>query len=768
MAELIIAEKPNASKRIAEALADKKPTKLSNSGVPYYKLTHEGKEIIIASAVGHLFGLAEKTKSKHFAYPVFDIEWKPANEISKKADFTKKYLNTLKKVSKNIKEITVATDYDVEGEVIGLNVVRYICHRNDARRMKFSTLTKQDLIESYKRISKTLDWGQALAGETRHFLDFYYGINLSRALMSAIQKAGMFKILSTGRVQGPALKIIVDREKEIQSFKPVKFWQLELNGIVKKENITAMHEKDKFWEKKEADKIHEKIKNEKKGVVGDVKTKEFKQDPPKPFDLTTLQTEAFRCFGIKPKQTLDIAQELYTNGLISYPRTSSQQLPPSIGYKKILAALSRQSAYKKLCEKVLKGKMTPNNGKKTDPAHPAIYPTGLTGELEGRQFKIYDLVVKRFLATFGTPAIRETVSIRILVKDEPFVTKGTRTTKKGWHELYAPYVKLEEVEMPPVKEKDEVTVKKINLIEDETKPPRRYTHASLIKELEKRGLGTKATRAQIVETLFQRQYVDGESLEATELGIHNIEVLEKYSPKILDEALTRHFEEEMEEIRGGKKSKDSVLSEARDILTEILDEFRSKEKEIGEELKKAFTQTRTALTTVGKCPNCEEGMLAIRRGRFGRFIACDKYPECKTTFNLPKTGTVQVTEKICKECGYPIIRIRKGKRLQEVCINPKCPTKETTQKVEERTCPKCGKGKLVVKRSVYGQFLGCDQYPSCKYTEPLDGKKKTADEASKDKTVKKRSASKKKIAGKKRTKKTAKKKVTKKSKTSKK
>ena len=175
---LIITEKPNASKKIAEALADKKPKKeVYQKKVPYYTLEHDGKKIVIASAVGHIFGLDEKEKSKGFKYPVFDIEWKPSYEISKGADFTKKYAMALKKLTKDADEFIIATDYDVEGEVIGLNVLRYICKQKDAKRMKFSTLTKGDLQKSYDNALPTIDWGQALAGETRHKLDWFYGIN---------------------------------------------------------------------------------------------------------------------------------------------------------------------------------------------------------------------------------------------------------------------------------------------------------------------------------------------------------------------------------------------------------------------------------------------------------------------------------------------------------------------------------------------------------------------------------------------------------------
>lgn len=723
MYELIITEKPNASKRIAEALADGKPIKESIKGVPYYKVTHGKKDLVIGCAVGHLFGLAEKVKSKGFKYPVFDIEWVPNYEISKSAEFSKKYFNVLKKLAKNAGSFTVACDYDVEGEVIGLNIVRLICHRNDARRMKFSTLTKPDLVQAYDSAQSTLDWGQAEAGETRHFLDFFYGINLSRALTSAITSTGMFKILSTGRVQGPSLKIVVDREKEIRVFKSVPFWQIELQGEAKKAQIIAWHKEDKFWDKKKADAVMKKVKNEKKGVVDNVDRKRFNQSPPHPFDLTSLQTEAYRCFGIKPKETLSIAQDLYTNGIISYPRTSSQQLPVAIGYAKILSALAKNKHYADLCNALLKKRnIQPNNGKKTDPAHPAIYPTGISPKhLDDRPAKIYDLIVKRFMATFSAPAVRETMTVDIDVKEEIFNAKGSRTIEKNWHVFYAPYVKLEEIELPDVKKGDIIDIKKITIHNKETQPPKRYTPSSIIKELEKRGLGTKATRADIIETLYKRNYVKGESIEATDLGIHIIDVLEKYCPKIVDEALTRKFEDEMELVRERKKKKEEILKEAKAILVDILADFKKKQKDIGQGLRLTFTETRDAITTVGNCPVCKEGRLTIRKGKFGRFIACDKYPECKTTFKLPMSGRVEVSNKNCEHCNYPVVKmIRRAKRPQEVCINPECPSKKVEIEVAPKKCPKCGEGDMVVRKSVYGAFLACNRYPKCRCIEKID------------------------------------------------
>ena len=731
MYELIITEKPNASKRIAEALAEGKPIREGKDGVYFYKISRGKQDIVVACAVGHLYGLAQK-EGKKWSFPVFDIEWKPTCETNKSSAFTRKYLNTIKKLAKEAKEFTVATDYDIEGEVIGLNVVRYACKQKDANRMKFSTLTKDELIEAYESKSKKLDWGQAQAGETRHFLDWFNGINYSRALTSSIKKAGSFKLMSTGRVQGPALKIIVDREKEIQKFKPVPFWQIELKGEMKKEAVEAWHKQDKFWDRKEASQVMKNVKGAKKGVISKVERREFKQAPPTPFDLTAMQVEAYRCLGIQPKETLSIAQELYTAGYISYPRTSSNQLPPQIGYKKVLNKIAKQEKYAGLCKGILSKKsLMPNNGKKSDPAHPAIYPTGNTPNLDEREARVYDLVVKRFLATFADAALRETMTVDIDVNKEIFVAKGTRTVEKGWHEYYAPYVKLEELTLPNVAEGDEVKVKKITLHDKETQPPKRYTPASIIKDLEKKGLGTKATRSEIVETLFRRGYVDGKTIEATKLGIRTIDTLAKHSPKIIDEELTRHFESEMDRIRGGEVKSEKVLSDARDALGKIINDFKKNELKIGKELLAANIETRDELNFLGKCVKCKKGDLQMRRGKFGQFAACNKYPKCKTTYSLPNNALIKPAKKVCEQCGLPIVlAIKKAKRPQEFCLNPDCPSKQLegealkeAKKFEagkvEKPCPTCKDGKLLLRSSVYGKFYGCDKFPKCKYTEKL-------------------------------------------------
>ncbi len=597
--------------------------------------------------------------------------------------------------------------------------------------------------------------------------------------MSAIKAAGSFKVLSSGRVQGPALKMLCDKEKEIKAFIPEPYWQIQLFGDVNHHKIEAWHEEDKIFDLKRAEEIIEKTKN----PHASIKKKDisqFNQQPPFPFDLTTFQIECHRVHRITPKETLSIAQELYTGGFISYPRTSSQKLPAKLGYKKLLQGLARNPDYKELAQKLLsKSVLKPNEGKKVDEAHPAIYPTGNIPEnLDPRKQKVYDLIVRRFLATFADPAVRETVKAIIDVNTENFICKGTTTKVKGWHEFYGPYATFDEVLLPDFKEKDPVIVNEINKLSKETQPPKRYTAASIIKELDKRNLGTKATRAQIIDNLYNRGYVNNKSMEVTDLGLKTCDILEKYSPSILDEQLTRRFEEELEKIRHKEMTPEQVLTEARGVLTKLLEEFKTKEKTIGEALKQAGYDSRQAAETIGQCMECGKGTLKIRKGKFGKFIGCDNYPDCKTIFSIPRNAIIKPLKKRCTVCSHPMIHIIQGKKHNDVCINPDCSTRKTEEEngteIGEKAypeigmqCPACKEGKMILRKSFYGSFLGCNNYPKCKTMMKIENGKVNTDAITQngDDKDKKASFAKKMAAAKKTPKK---KKVTKKKKTVKK
>ncbi|MGA2130544.1 MAG: DNA topoisomerase I [Candidatus Pacearchaeota archaeon] len=663
--ELIVTEKPQAALKIASALG--KSTQRNEHGVSYYEVDRNGKEIVVACAVGHLFTLTQTSRNMTGG-PTFDIKWVP-NYIARKGDFTKKYYDTLLSLVKGAGSITVATDYDTEGEVIGLNIVRFIANQKDASRMKYSTLTDKELNDSYENKAQTIDWGQAIAGETRHYLDWFYGINLSRELMNALKSVGKFKIMSIGRVQGPTLNLIVEKEKQIIGFKPLPYWQI----FIRLENpeIELVHNKDIF-KKTELDKFKDL-----KGKIADVETQKKTQEipPNPPFNLTILQTEAYRVFGINPARTLQLAQNLYLAGLISYPRTSSQKLPPSIAYNDILKKLAARFGVEALIKR-----KTPIEGKKTDPAHPSIYPTGNQGTISEDEEKIYGLIAKRFLSLFCEDAVIENKVITAKVNGFNFVKRGSFVEKPGWMAIYP--IKMPEAHIPDVNGK--IKISNSNIIEKETQPPKRFSPASLVSELEKRNLGTKATRASVIETLYDRGYIQGQSIKATPLGISLIETLEKHGPIIIDEKLTRSFEKEMNEIQIAKKNQqekeEKVINEAKTAITKISQEFKSKEKEIGEELaganQKIWEQQREE-NKLNPCPVCQKGNLKITYSPKTKrsFIACDRYPECKNTYSLPPSTFIKKADKICDKCGFPMLMsLKKGKRPWIFCFNRECET----------------------------------------------------------------------------------------------
>jgi DNA topoisomerase-1 len=685
MTQLIVAEKPSVAGKIANAIG--RAQKKNRAGVPYYEVDTGGETVLVAPAVGHVYSLQETENKKwNLNYPQFNIEWDPIYEVQKGSAYTKGYINNIKELAKQADEFVNACDYDVEGSVIGYNVLVHSGadpKKGNVKRMHFSTVTFPDLKKAYENL-EDFDFGQTEAGLTRHALDWYYGINLSRALTSSMRAAHTRGTLSVGRVQGPALKLLVDKEREVRAFVPEPYWEIKAL-MLKDKDFETIHEKEKFEKEDEANKAYENVKDQKIGKVQTVDRRQYKQPPPNPFDLTSLQLEAHRHHNIPPKQTLELAQKLYENGLISYPRTSSQQYPPEIGYNKILEKIAQQSQYKEGTDILAKkATLKPNNGKKKDPAHPAIYPTGeIPSGMEDRVMKLYDLIVRRFLATFGDWAIRESMKVIIDVNTEPFKAEGKRTVEKNWHELYGKYAKFDEVILPDLKEGEDVEVKKTTIEKKMTKPPKRYTEASIISELEKRNLGTKATRATIIDTLFKRNYIHGKQLEATELGIKTVETLEKHSPEILDEELTRKIEGEMEDVVAGKKNGREIEEDAKQILTKVLTKFKQDEKEIGEELKtsmfKAEDQKRVA-DALGVCPDCKEGLLIVRKNpKTGkRFLGCSAYPKCTNTQPLPQKGLVKPAKKDCETCGYPMANIwTKGKKTPWViCTNINCASKK--------------------------------------------------------------------------------------------
>jgi len=689
---LIVTEKPDAAQRIAQALDSKgKPKKVEENGVPYF-LAHRDRELVVVPALGHLYTVIHERGKRNY-YPVFNFKWAPRHLAERGAKQIRTWIETISKLANDAEDFIAACDYDLEGSLIGYCILKYACESKEgvAKRMKFSTLMKSELEKAYEEALPQLDFALIEAGRTRHEVDWLYGINLSRALTLAARRwSGRYSTLSTGRVQGPTLKFLIGREKEIRSFVPTPFWEIKAEVEIKKSTYEVEYERKRIEKKAEADAVVRAC-TDKIGEVKEVDMRKFRQKPPIPFDIGTLQTEAYSLFGYTPRRTLGIAQRLYLDALISYPRTSSQKLPPIIDYKKILNDLSREPTYKKLASKLLeKEDLKPREGAKEDPAHPAVYPTGKLPEraLSEPEKKVWDLVVKRFMSVFGETAIKQSVKVSLEVNSHNFFLRGRQILKEGWMKFYKPYVRAEEVLLPPIKEGETIQLKRVIRDDKFTNPPPRYNPSSLLKKMEELGIGTKATRADIIETLYNRRYTTDERIVVTELGFDIIDILSKYAPRVISVKLTQELEKKMEQIQNNNETRENILLEAVEQLKPQLEQFKEKEGSIGEALSNAIKRARMQERIIGNCPNCGTGTLMILYSRKTRkrFIGCTNYFKgvCKTSFPLPQRGTAKPMGKNCSSCGWPLVRVQiRGRRPWRLCFNPDCPLKEERRKRNE-------------------------------------------------------------------------------------
>jgi DNA topoisomerase I len=686
---LVVTEKPDAASRIAAALdVNGKPQKAVCNGVPYYQAWRNG-EIVVVPALGHLYTVAAKQKAKR-GYPVFDYQWVPRYQTERGASRIRVWLKVISQLAENAEAFVDACDFDIEGSIIGYMILKYACGGKEAsaKRMKYSTLTVEELQEAYSHLLPNLDFALVEAGLTRHEVDWLYGINLSRALTQAAKaSSGQYATLSTGRVQGPTLKFLEMREKTIKCFVPTPYWTLTAKITVGDSVFEAEYEKT-IENKQNAAKIKDSCKTE-EGKVAAVAIKEFSQNPPVPFDLGSLQSEAYRVFRYTPMRTSKILQRLYLDALISYPRTSSQKLPPAIGYKPILKKLGKSPLYAKAAEEILsKPTLKPFEGKKTDPAHPAIYPTGNlpAKPLDAAEGNVFDLVVKRFFAVFGEPAVRQSINVGVDVNGNLFLLSGARTLSEGWLRFYKPYCQLKDSSLAPLAEGEIVGVKRVVLHDNFTKPPARYNPRSLLLKMEKEEIGTKATRAATIQTLYDRKYLHGtDNLHVSDLGFEVTQVLSKYCPTVISPTLTKELEQKMDAIQQGTETKQNVLQNAVETLKPVVFALKERETAIGAQISQALNKASLDERTVGACPKCQDGRLVILRSKKTgkRFVGCTNYfkGKCDTAYPLPQMGAIKPLGVVCKSCGSPTIAVfLKARRAWKLCLNPNCPSKREVKK----------------------------------------------------------------------------------------
>lgn len=678
---LVICEKPDAARRVSDALSAGTFKSELVDGTTVFRFNRKGEEFVVCAAQGHVYGVSDPTEERS-VYPVFDVEWYSSDLVDEDSASAARRISAVRKLAGGASKFVNACDFDVEGETIGFNLLRYACggKERDALRAKFSTLTQEDLVRAFDRLQPQSGQWLAHAGRARHAIDFVWGVNLSRALsQSALGSGHRYRTVSVGRVQGPTLGFLVQRELEIREFVPLPYWKV--SGIFDKDGrkVNADYSKPKVEERAVAEKVKEDCVGE-DAVATAVRRSVAQVSPPVPFNIGDLQKEAYRAFGYNPSRTMQIAERLYLGALISYPRTGGQRLPPSIDYSAILQGVGKAPEYSPLVREILKGEPRPIQGAKSDPAHPAIHPTGERPKrpLDSSESALLDLVTRRFLAAFGPTARRELVDVTLGVGDHEFKLGGGRTIYPGWMKFYGKYAGYRDVELPAISEGDRFRAVDVLVDQKFEQRPPRYNQSSLLEKMEKEGIGTKATRADIIATLVGRGYVAGESMEVTELGLSVIETMGRYAPSIIGTELTRDIEERLEAVEGGSEGEAALLRETVRSIASQLAELNANEEAVGKEIDSALMATVAKTFVLGRCPVCKTGELRVIRSKKTkkRFVGCSNYSTgCRASAPLPQKGAVKTTSKACEHCSWPIVYIMGGGRPWRLCVNPGCPGK---------------------------------------------------------------------------------------------
>ncbi|WP_287954730.1 DNA topoisomerase I [Acidiplasma sp.] len=700
---LIIAEKADAGRRIAYILSEKNMHQKKSKNISYIEFDDNGEKNIMVALSGHIV---------ESDFPESFKDW-IKSDLDKLIDSEIVYNIKNKKASdalqsfNDIKRVIIATDYDREGELIGVESLKFLKNYTEVKRAKFSALTNQEIKDAFKNLID-VNYGLADSARAREEIDLLWGAVLTR-FFSVTSNRLWKDFISVGRVQTPTLALIVKREEEIQNFIPEKYYQISVK-FNKKIDFTARYEKD-IKDKSEAESIFNDINN-RDGTVKSYDREEREVYKPVPFSTTEFLREASR-LGITPSNAMKVAEKLYMSGLISYPRTDNTVYQRSIPLKSI-AEKFLKSDYENEAKLVInQERIIPSRGKIETTDHPPIYPVNLPQKpLNGAYKTVYDLIVRRFLATLYKNARIESSRAEIEINGHMFVATGQRILDPGWYEIYK-FRKLNEIRLPELKSGESVSGREWNLEEKETEPPKRYDIASLLKMMESLNLGTKSTRHDIIQKLNDRNFATGNPVRPTPLGIGFIKSVTSIDSDIAKPDMTAKLEKEMDEIAENKKNEIDVVNESRLMLHEVLKNFRSNRDSI----KETITEYANKGEVIGKCP-IDNGDISVIKYRNFEKIKCSN-DECKINFNISGTPLIQLTDKKCPVCGLPLIKIiRRGQSPEIRCIDPECSYNKNTY----GKCPSDG-GDLIIRQSRYGKrFLGCSNYPKCTVTYPLPQK----------------------------------------------
>jgi len=698
---LIVTEKNNSAKKIAEILGGS-PGSDKSFRVPYYTWSDEAGDNLAIGLKGHVLNPA--FPEEYSNWQKTDLHDLIDAELIKEAT-DKNFLRAVRKVAKDATSVVIATDFDREGELIGLEALEEILDVNPAvegevTRARYSALTKEEVGRAFAELDE-LSYDLAHAGAARQDIDLIWGATLTRAVSLATRRFGS-NFLSVGRVQSPTLGLIVERELERRAHKAEPYWEVLARFTPHGgESFEAHHAEDKFWKHSEAETAVAETKAPAR--VASVKSRRNTRRPPTPYNTTAFTTDASNRLGITPSRAMRLAEDLYMDGFVSYPRTDNTVYPRSLPLRELVTSLVAIKEFEAAAP-LLQGELTPTRGKKETTDHPPIYPTQAVhpGALDDAKKRVYELIARRFLATFSPPMISESTRADITAGSQTYFVRGSVVVDPGFAGIYT-YARSADDEIPPLSEGEELELGETWMLDKETQPPVRIGQGKLIEMMEERGLGTKATRPDIIQKLFSRGYVYGNPPVPSETGVAMYEAFKRYVPPMATPEMTAELERNMDEIAAGRTSKDEVVRTSREMLHATYDTMDGKRDDLAKVIWAGMDEDKF----LGPCKVCEQAgrkredgspnrmrIIATKGGK--RFAGCEGYnrddpddpDSCTFSHALPGRGyDLWRLEESCSICGEAPRLSVKGFRGRpwKLCLNDDCPSMvEMREKRDER------------------------------------------------------------------------------------
>jgi DNA topoisomerase-1 len=723
--ELIITEKDNAARRIADVLSGGTATAERERGVNVYRWG--GTRVVGLS--GHVVGVD---------FPEEYSDWRDVEPVELidaevvKSPTQERIVTALRSLARQADRVVVATDYDREGELIGkeaYEIVREVDEAVPIDRVRFSSITETEVTEAFADPDE-LDFDLAAAGEARQIIDLVWGAALTRFLsLSAGQLGDDF--ISVGRVQSPTLKLVVDREREIESFEPDDYWELFADLSKDGDVFEAQYfyrdddgnEAERVWDEAVAEAVFRTLRSASAAEVDSVSERTRTDRPPAPFN-TTQFIRAAGSLGYGAGRAMSIAEDLYTAGYVTYPRTDNTVYPDDLDPEELLEAFVGYDDFSADAATLLErdGDIEPTRGDEETTDHPPIHPTGeqpRRSDLSDDEWAIYELVVRRFFATVADPAEWVHTKVVATAGGETLKANGKRLVDRGYHAVY-PYFSTSENYVPAVEEGEQLSLGGVRMEDKQTQPPRRYGQSRLIETMEEMGVGTKSTRHNTVDKLYDRGYVENDPPRPTQLAVAVVEAAEQFADHVVSEEMTQQLEADMAAIADGEAALEDVTEESREMLEQVFDELTGSREAVGEHLRESLKADKR----LGPCPESGHDLL-VRKSRHGSyFVGCDGYPDCEYTLPLPKKGKPLILDDVCEEHDLHHVKMLAG-RGTFVHGCPQCKA-EAAEAAEDRVigdCPECGGthgGELAIKTLQSGsRLVGCTRYPDCDYSVPL-------------------------------------------------